>query len=634
MTSPAYPPCHFDFLTTKAIMAGQCPGVNWRFTEERTSIKSLVPWGPVWMKNSVKRFSVVIGFLALLMVLAINAVVMRHQVDTQIEAHNWVLHTQQVLLDLTQIESLLTQAESGQRGFLYTNDEQYLAPYNQAKGEIESHIVRLSQLTADNPAQKARIDQLQGLAQQKLNELAETLKLYRAGDTQGAKALVDTDAGFYTMQKLRSLLGEMQQEEISLQGQRTQAYIGSTRRTAAGIYATTLVAALGLGFLAFYILREIRLREKHGEQIRQREEWFRTTLTSIGDGVIATDEKGRVTFINPVAEQLAGVTLAQSKGREVHSVLPLFNETTQKPVENPVAIVMKKGVIVGMANHTMLKRPDGTTIPIEDSAAPIRDDMNRLVGVVLVFRDASKDRNAQEILRKTEKLAAAARLAATVAHEINNPLEAVGNLVWLAKATAGVPQEAVGHLQLAEQELNRVSHITRQTLGFYRESGTLDSVEISEVVEGVLKIFDNKLKSKRIRVEKRLQRCEASGRTGELRQLISNLISNAIDAAESGGSLCLEVACVEGQHGPAIQVSVEDDGPGFDPRHVEQIFEPFFTTKRDVGTGLGLWVSKQIVERHGGSIHAEPRGRDLKGARFTVLLPVSEGEQVEAALAG
>jgi PAS domain S-box-containing protein len=433
------------------------------------------------------------------------------------------------------------------------------------------------------------------------------------------------------MQKLRSLLGEMRQEEISLQAQRTRSYAMSARRTIVGIYATSLAAALGLGFLAFYILREIRLRERHSEQIRQREEWFRVTLTSIGDGVIATDEKGQVTFINPVAEQLAGVTLSQSKGRAVHSVLPLFNETTQKPVDNPVAIVMKKGVIVGMANHTVLKRPDGTTIPIEDSAAPIRDDRNRLVGVVLVFRDASKDRNAQEILRKTEKLAAAARLAATVAHEINNPLEAVGNLIWLAKATSGVPQEAVSHLQFAEQELERVSHITRQTLGFYRESGTLDAVEISELVESVLKLFDNKLKSKKIRVQKRLQQCEVSGRTGELRQLISNLVSNAIDASATGGSLYLEVTCVDG--GRAIQISVEDDGPGLDPRHAAQIFEPFFTTKRDVGTGLGLWVSKQIVERHGGSIHADTRGRELAGARFTVLLPASETEKSQAALA-
>ncbi len=482
--------------------------------------------------------------------------------------------------------------------------------------------------------QQPRIPQLRELTQHKLAELAETIRLYRAGDLDAAEELVQSDDGLLTMQQIRAVLADMQQEEITLEGRRTQNYARSVKRTVASVYATTLVAILGLGFLAFYILREIRLRAAHAEQIRQREEWFRITLTSIGDGVVATDEKGRVTFINSVAEQLAGTTLAQCRGLDVQHALPLFNETTQKPVDNPVAVVMQKGVIVGLANHTVLKRPDGSTIPIEDSAAPIRDDKNKLIGVVLVFRDASKDRNAQEILRKTEKLAAAARLAATVAHEINNPLEAVGNLLWLAKATPGVPQEAVGHLQLAEQELDRVSHITRQTLGFYRESGTLDSVEISEVVESVLKIFDNKLKSKKIRVEKRLQRCEVAGRTGELRQLISNLISNAIDATGTGGSVHLAVTCVEDGSGPAIQVSVEDDGPGLDPRHSEQIFEPFFTTKTNVGTGLGLWVSKQIVERHGGSIHAEPRGRDLKGARFTVLLPVKESTEAEAALAG
>jgi signal transduction histidine kinase len=187
---------------------------------------------------------------------------------------------------------------------------------------------------------------------------------------------------------------------------------------------------------------------------------------------------------------------------------------------------------------------------------------------------------------------------------------------------------------MAEQELQRVSHITRQTLGFYRESGSFGRVEVSELVESVLAIFSNKLRSKRIQVEKRLERCEALGRTGELRQLVSNLISNAIDAAGMGGGLSLEVGRVNTERGTAVRIRVEDDGPGIDPRHATQIFEPFFTTKQDVGTGLGLWVSKQIVERHGGSIQAEPRGGGLKGARFTVLLPVREGAEAESAVAG
>jgi PAS domain S-box-containing protein len=445
--------------------------------------------------------------------------------------------------------------------------------------------------------------------------------------------LVQTDDGLLTMQQIRAVLADMQQEEITLASRRTQAYSQSVKRTVASIYATTVVAILGLGFLAFYILREIRLRERHAEQIRQREEWFRVTLTSIGDGVVATDGKGRVTFLNTVAEQLIGTTLAQSKGREIQRVLPLFNETTHKPVDNPVTLVMQKGMTVGLANHTVLKRPDGSTIPIEDSAAPIRDDKNNLIGVVLVFRDASKERNAQEILRKTEKLSAAARLAATVAHEINNPLEAVGNLVYLSRATPGVPRQALETLQLAEQELERVAHITRQTLGFYRESGTFDVISVSELIESVLKLFNNKVQSKRIRLEKQFEECEVRGRAGELRQLVSNLISNAIDATAPGGTLKLDVSCVNGEDGPAIQVSIEDDGPGIDPRHREHIFEPFFTTKKDVGTGLGLWVSKQIVERHGGSIQASSRGNGLTGARFIVLLPVSVSEESQTASA-
>lgn len=322
------------------------------------------------MKNSVKRFSVVIGFSALVILLLINGAVIRRGIEAQVDAHYWVEHTQQVLLELAQIDSLLTQAESGQRGFLYTGSEQYLEPHARASAELESHIRHVAALTADNPMQQARIAQLRELTQHKLAELAETIKFHHAGDTDAARALVESDDGLLTMQQIRALLADMEQEEVTLESRRTQDYARSVKRTVGSVYATTAIAILGLGFLVFYILREIRLREKHAEQIRQREEWFRTTLTSIGDGVIATDERGRVTFINPIAERLAGTSLAQCRGRDVQSALPLFNETTHKPVDNPVSIVMQKGVIVGLANHTVLKRPDGTTIPIEDSAAP------------------------------------------------------------------------------------------------------------------------------------------------------------------------------------------------------------------------------------------------------------------------
>ena len=164
------------------------------------------------------------------------------------------------------------------------------------------------------------------------------------------------------------------------------------------------------------------------------------TLSSIGDGVIVTDHQGLVSFLNPVAERLTGTRLEEAKGKKVGDVFPIFSEATNIPAENPVEKVLAQGSVGGLANHTVLRHRGGHLLPIEDSAAPIKDDSGKLIGVVLVFHDASRERNFQEVLRRTEKLAAAARLAATVSHEINNPLEAVGNLIFLARRNPGLPE--------------------------------------------------------------------------------------------------------------------------------------------------------------------------------------------------
>jgi PAS domain S-box-containing protein len=460
-----------------------------------------------------------------------------------------------------------------------------------------------------------------------LNELAMTISLYRSNQPEEARKIVLSDAGLSMMDDIQSLINEMVQEESSLLAARTEAYTRSVRNTIASIYLTSILAGMGLLLLAYYILREMALRERHAAQIRDREQWFRVTLTSVGDGVIATDPQGYVTFLNPVAEGLIRTTLEEVRGKPIHEAFPIFNEYSRQPVENPVQKVMASGKVVGLANHTVLQSRDGTLIPIEDSAAPIRDDNNQLVGVVLVFRDATHDRKSQELLRKTEKLAAAARLAATVAHEINNPLEAVGNLIYLAKAAPGMPAAATQQLTLAETELDRVSHITRQTLGFYHESNAPDRVEVPALVESVLKLYSNKFRSKNIIVECNFGECPPiQGWPGELKQLISNLVSNAADAVSADGTLKVALSSVEHSDGEAVQLRIEDNGPGIAEHHLDRIFEPFFTTKKDVGTGLGLWVAREIAERHGGDIQVQSRtGPVNHGTVFTVLL-VSTGE--------
>jgi PAS domain S-box-containing protein len=583
------------------------------------------------MQSSYKRFSVIAGFAVLLALLVANAFVTRRQLGVQNSDEARVTRARQVLYQLSETELLLTEAEAGQRGFLYTANPNYLAPYTAAIAQVPPHIDILAQLTADNPREQELVAELRIVSDAKLSELANTLSLYQSGNADAARALVLSHAGLLHMDEIRHVVDQMMQEETKVEAQRVSVYDSSVRGTIRSIYLASLLATIGLVVLAYYILREMELREKHAQEIRSREEWFRVTLTSIGDAVIATDQHCKVTFLNPVAEKLTGMRLAQAMGKHIGVVFPIFNESTKQPVEDPVKRVMELGHVVGLANHTVLQSSDGRLIPIEDSAAPIRDDHSRLLGVVLVFRDVTIERKTQEVMRKTEKLAAAARISATVAHEINNPLEAVVNLIYIAKGSAADLPVVVQSLNLAEQELDRVAHLTRQTLGFYRESNVPERIEISELIETVLRLYSNRLKNKNINLVRDFGDCPALyGVAGELKQVVSNLVSNAADAAPDHGTIVMRSRSFQDVRGTVVQLDVEDDGPGVARENLDRIFEPFFTTKEDVGTGLGLWISKEIVTRHGGSIAVRPCGEngESRGAAFTVTLPLNAGFQL------
>ena len=184
---------------------------------------------------------------------------------------------------------------------------------------------------------------------------------------------------------------------------------------------------------------------------------------------------------------------------------------------------------------------------------------------------------------------------------------------------------------LAEQELERIAHITRQTLGFYRDSNKPKQIDVPALIDFVLKLSSNKFTSKNITIERDFGACPLIlGVQGEFTQVISNLISNAADAVDSNGTIKVSLECIEEPGGAVVQVVIEDDGPGIAPEDLDRIFEPFFTTKEDVGTGLGLWVTKEIIDRNGGSIAVRPRSDDgLGGAAFTVHLPViADGQNV------
>jgi PAS domain S-box-containing protein len=583
------------------------------------------------MQTFLRRISVIGGFAVMAALLVVNAFVTQRQLKVQVENEYWVLHTRQVLYELQRTESLLTNAETGQRGFLLTGDPQYLDPYTLAVGEIDSHIANLRRLTADNPTEQANTAQLIDLSHQKLDELSLTISLFEQGKAGQADEVVSSNKGLELMASIRRVLADMHSQEDRLGATRTASYERSIRLTRLSIDLATLVAVIGLLALAFAILKERALRERHTREIHAREEWFRVTLTSIGDAVIATDRNGVVTFFNMVAEDLTGIAAAEAMGKDILSVFPIVNEVTGQTAESPVQKVMALGAVVGLANHTALRHADGHLTPIEDSAAPIRDDREQLIGVVLVFHDVTADRKSQEVVRRAEKLAAAARLSATVAHEINNPLAAVLNLIYISKTDPAAPPAVVERLALAEQEIERLAQITRQTLGFYRESNAPEPINIEALIDAVLRLYAHKIASIGISVERNYGFCPpVLGVAGELRQVFANIITNAIDAIVRDGAIAIStqfVASAASDNGATnagiVEVVVADTGSGIAPEHLDRIFEPFFTTKRNVGTGLGLWVTREILERHGGSIEvvASESNGSPSGAAFRLNLP-------------
>jgi two-component system, NtrC family, sensor kinase len=238
-------------------------------------------------------------------------------------------------------------------------------------------------------------------------------------------------------------------------------------------------------------------------------------------------------------------------------------------------------------------------------------------------------KKAEEALIRSEKLASLGRMSAAVAHEINNPLAAVVDLLYLAERAEGVPQNVREYLATADAELSRVAHIARQTLGFYRESTTPAIFRIADLLNSVLNLMTNKIKTRQAKLQIQCEPgLEIRAVHGELRQVFSNLLANSLDALREDGSVTIRAARGrDSLDGTArVRITVSDNGKGIEASARSQVFEPFFTTKETTGNGLGLWVTKQIIEKHGGQIRlrSHTSGKH-RGTSFSITLP-TEGK--------
>jgi PAS domain S-box-containing protein len=342
-------------------------------------------------------------------------------------------------------------------------------------------------------------------------------------------------------------------------------------------------------------------------------------------GLAFFDRRCRFVRVNRIFADTTGIPLSRHLGRTLSEVLPL---PVAHQLEKTIQHVFDRDEAVRDLEVTGIPEAAGRPWTWITSAYPIHTTPNQVRWAGLIVMDASDRKRSEEALRKTEKLAATGRLAASIAHEINNPLEAITNLLYLLSNHADLPEPARSYVEMAEHEVRRISEITQQTLRFYRQSTSPARANLAELLDSVLSLHQGRLRNLGIAVERKYDaKTDLYCFAGELRQVFANLIGNAIDAMPAGGRLIIRARRSRDWRNPdrgGVRFQVVDTGSGMLPSVKKHIFEPFFTTKEVTGTGLGLWVSSEIVAKHNGTIRVRSRSETLglrSGTIFEIFFP-------------
>jgi PAS domain S-box-containing protein len=378
-----------------------------------------------------------------------------------------------------------------------------------------------------------------------------------------------------------------------------------------------------------------RVAEESAQLIQEQRERLRVTLASIGDAVISTDAEGRIDFLNAVALKLIGCTEEEALHKPVTDVFHIINEHTRQPVENPALRALQDGRIMGLANHTILISKDGTEHPIDDSAAPIRDADENVVGSVLVFRDISRLKQAHAALQEADRRKD--EFLAILAHELRNPLAPIRNSLQIlkmqqidaetAQQSREVMERQVHHLVRLVDDLFDVSRVMRGKIELRKEPVELSSI-VARAVETAQSLIE--AQGQRLDVAMPSESMLLDADPVRLAQVMSNLLTNAAKYTQAGGHIWL-TAFRDGHH---AVVQVQDNGIGIATDMLPHIFELFVqadhsSTKAPGGLGIGLTIVKNLVEMHGGSVAAHSAGLG-KGSQFEMRLPLLMTKRREA----
>ncbi len=511
------------------------------------------------------------------------------------------------------IEQFIVDQEAGLRGFEITRDPRFLQHFYLAEKSLPGAFAERRALAS--PSRQIEIDSIRQAYETWEQSFALPLiNIVQAGGQPGDLAL--NYQGKQMMDNLRGRVQGLNSMTVQVRSDAVQRWHRQVRQTILALIIASLLIGLVIGLYVRRLLRRISgaFRESHNvlriraEQTFRSEEKLRTTLRSIGDGVITCDQQGCVQSMNDMAQEITGWSEAEARDQPIEQVFRLIDASSRDPLEGPVSKITRLNQVVSLASSAVLLRRDGSEIFIDESGAPIRDKHFRLIGIVLVFRDVTMARKSQEALLANEKLAVAGRLAATIAHEIHNPLDSVSNLLYLMDGGVGSEEERKHFLDLAKQEIARVTQISRAMLSLYRESRAPVEIDLKDMLESILLLMDSRFHTLGVDVT-----CDfpapltIHGFPAELRQVFTNLLTNAAEASGQGGHIAVRARETDASatHQPGVLVTIDDTGPGIPEGIRQNLFQPFFTTKGERGTGLGLWVSRGIINKHGGSIELD-----------------------------
>ena len=359
-------------------------------------------------------------------------------------------------------------------------------------------------------------------------------------------------------------------------------------------------------------------KEKMLQESSKRIGQLAAIVESSDDVILSKDLNGIITSWNAAATRVLGYSAEEMIGSSILKLIP-------EDLHSDETIIMENIRAGRRVEHfeTVRRTKSGQLLDVQLSISPIRDAHGRVIGASKILRDISARKRLEQALLQAEKIAATGRMAATIAHEINNPLESVMNLLYLLRPMIADPA-GIRYFETVEAELDRVSHIAKQTLGYYHEHAPASSASIEEIVLHAISIYEPRCTANGIEIRKAIHSSRKIVlRRGEMMQVVSNLIMNSIYAMQAGGILRLSVEDSVGSP-DGILLTIQDDGVGIAESSLPKVFEAFFTTRSTVGTGIGLFVAKQFVEGHGGRIEIEStqEGED-HGTTVRVFLPIS-----------